>query len=55
MIFNETAFGEYREKHPGQRYFQALRNFLMVERIEVVFPEDEELVREDTYYWVDER
>ena len=54
-IFNEKEFAEFREAHPEQRFFQALRNFLKVDRIEVVYPEDEQLVREDTFYWQDDK
>lgn len=53
-IFNESAFDEFRAEHPQLRYFQALRAFLGVDRIEVVYPEDREYVREDTFYWQDE-
>jgi hypothetical protein len=54
-IFNEKEFAEFRAKHPEQRYFQALRNFLKVDRVEVVFIEDEEMVHEDTFYWQDDK
>ena len=54
-IFNEQKFNEFRAEHPELRYFQALRHFIGVDRIEVVFPDDGELSREDTYYWTDEK
>lgn len=51
MIFNEEEFAEHRREHPELRFFQALRNYLKVDRVEVVYAEDEEMVREDTFYW----
>jgi len=54
MLFNEAKFLEYRKVHPEQRYFQALRNFLGVDRVEVVYLEDEEMTHEDTFYWHDD-
>ena len=53
-IFNEKEFDEFRVKHPGLRYFQALAAFLHVSRIEVVYGDDGEYTREDTFYWPDE-
>jgi hypothetical protein len=55
MIFNEHTFIEFRAAHPELRYWQALRAFLGVDRIEVVYHEDEQIEREDTFYWTDER
>ena len=54
-LFNETEFNEFREANPGLRYFQALVAFLHVDRIEVVYRDDEEMTREDTYYWQDDK
>lgn len=53
-LFNEKEFNEFRAKHPHLRYWQALRAFLKVDRIEVVYGDGEEYVREDTYYWQDD-
>lgn len=53
-IFNEKEFNEFRKKNNGLRYFQALNAFLGTDRIEVVFVEEEEFVREDTFHWGDE-
>lgn len=54
-LFNETEFNEFRTAHPELRYFQALRAFLHVDRIEVVYADDGDLSREDTFYWQDDK
>lgn len=54
-LFNVEKFEAYRTAHPELRYFQALANFLGVSRVEVVFKEEGELVREDTFYWHDDK
>lgn len=53
-LFNEEGFNQFREEHPQMRYFQALKNYLGVDKVEVAYREDEEFVREDTYYWHDD-
>lgn len=53
-LFNETEWGKFRAKHPELRFWQALRAYLHVDRIEVVYGEEEEMVREDTFYWQDD-
>lgn len=55
MIFDEEKFNMFRREHPQLRFWQALREYLKVDRIEVVYAEDEEMVREDTYYWYDDK
>lgn len=54
-LFNEEAFDEFRTKHPQLRYWQALRAFLGVDRIEVVYHDDGDITREDTFYWHDDK
>lgn len=54
-LFNEEAFAEFRAKHPELRYWQALRAFLGVDRIEVVYNEEGDITREDTFYWHDDK
>lgn len=54
-IFNEKEFDEFREAHPMLRYWQALVAFLHVDRIEVIYADDGEYTREDTFYWSDEK
>ncbi len=53
MIFDVEAFEAYRKQYPQLRYFQALCSFLGMQRIEVVFADDGEFTREDTFYWED--
>ena len=53
-LFNEDAFIEFRNRHPQLRFWQAMKEFLEVDRIEVVHREDESMEREDTYYWHDD-
>jgi hypothetical protein len=53
-VFDERGFNEFRVKHPELRYFQALRHFMGVDRIEVVYHEEEDIVREDTFYYQNE-
>ena len=54
-LFNEQEFNEFRTKHPELRYWQAMCAFLHVDRIEVVYADDGEYTREDTYYWQDDK
>ena len=54
-VFNEQKFQAFRAEHPELRYFQALRHFIGVDRIEVVYADDGEMVREDTFYWQNEK
>lgn len=55
MMFNEKEFWEFREAHPEMRFWQALRAFIKVDRIEAVYLEDEEFTHEDTFYWQDDK
>jgi hypothetical protein len=54
-VFDEKGFNEFRLKNPELRYFQALRHFMGVDRIEVVYHEEEDIVREDTFYYQNEK
>jgi hypothetical protein len=53
-VFNETEFNKFRVEHPELRYFQALRHFMGVDRMEVVYHEEGDIVREDTFYYSNE-
>lgn len=54
-IFNEQEWNEFRAAHPELRFWQALRAFVYVDKIVVEYREDEEVIREDTFYWQDEK
>ena len=54
-VFDEEAFEDFLRENPNLRFWQALRSYLKVDRIEVVFADDGEYRREDTYYWQDKK
>jgi hypothetical protein len=47
------SFTKYCKDHPDERFFQALRNWLKVARVEVVTIEKDfsKKTWEDTFYW----
>lgn len=53
--FNEKEWNEFREAHPELRFWQALRAFMYVDKIVLEWPEDEEIVRQDTFYIQDDK
>lgn len=53
-IFNEAEWLQFRAEHPELRFWQAMRAYLYVDRIVIEYRDDEEITREDTFYWQDE-
>ena len=47
MQFNEKEFNKYREENKEMRFFQALRNYMQVNKIWI---EEEENQLRDTFY-----
>lgn len=54
-LFNEVEWNKFRAEHPELRFFQALRAFLYVDKIVVMYAEDQDVTYEDTFYWQDEK
>lgn len=54
-LFNEQEWQEFREAHPELRFWQAMRAYLYVDKIVTEYADDGEIVREDTFYWQDDK
>ncbi len=59
MQFSEKEFNKYREEHPSERFWQALRNYCKVNYIwyqeKGGFEENKTELLVDTFYIKDER
>lgn len=55
QLFNEAEFQKFRLEHPELRFWQAMREYLYVDKIVIEYKEDEEVIREDTFFWQDDK
>ena len=54
-LFNEAEWNQFRADHPGMSFWQAMREYLYVEKILVRYTEEEEVIYENTFFWTDDK